>query len=67
MGDVKLTWGRPNGKAMDVTMALTGQNPALPEDQRIEKTDWSKWIAFWDAVYAAQKKEEMNERHNHQG
>ena len=40
-------------EARDVTALLTGQPDNLPEDERIEMTDWDKFADFWNRVAEA--------------
>ena len=62
MGDFSLTLVCRNGFGMDVTTELTGMPIRLPEDERVEMTDWDKFNSFWETVYAAQlRRIERNE------
>ena len=48
-------------EARDVTALLTGQPDNLPEDERIEMTDWDKFADFWNRVADAMEKKYREE------
>lgn len=52
MGDYTITW-LTNAEKRDVTFELTGRDNRLEEDARVEMTNWTKFINFWDAVSKA--------------
>lgn len=55
MSDFKLTYVT-NLEGRDVTRELSGMPMNLPEDERVEMTDWDKWIGFWGRVDKAMAK-----------
>lgn len=41
------------GGVTDVTSSVTGMPQNLPEDERVEMTDWDKFKDFWNRVAKA--------------
>lgn len=49
MSEFKLTYVT-KFEGRDLTRTLTGMPMTLPEDERLEMTDWDKWIDFWNRM-----------------
>ena len=63
MSEFKLTYVT-KFEGRDLTNTLTGMPMMLPEDERLEMTDWDKFADFWNRMdkalakkYAKEKKE----------
>lgn len=62
MSDFKIVWVGSNGYSRDITGALSGQNSALPEEERTEMTNWNKWVDMWTRIDNALEKKYQEEK-----